>query len=353
MLPSNKPYLIGETAFHHEGDTKFLEQLIEEGIKVGVDAMKFHLTIDLDDYMVANHSALEVLRPWCLAAKDWAKVLPQVTNKGMDLVLLCNDVASLKWVNDSELQVVAIELHATGLNDYFLLEESAKFEHTVILGTGGSTVDEIQYAVDFLKSNGKSDIFLMHGFQNYPTDFKDINLSKMTLLKNLFGLPVGYADHTDPTDEDNEAISVMGAALGFNVLEKHFTHKFGEKRIDAQSAVSIDQMKNIKRLLNKAVKTYGFNDLRMSGAEKKYGNTGPMKKAIVARRKIEKGETVRIEDVAFKRTNESSTLKQLDLPKLLGLEVIAKIEKDDFIDFSKIKYTFQSGDVSQFKNTDI
>jgi len=352
MLPKNKPYLIGETAFHHEGDIEFLETLINHGSEIGIDAMKFHLTIDLDDYMVANHDAIEIIRPWCLSAETWAFVLPKVLEKGMDLVLLCNDVASLKWVIESDLEVAAIELHATGLNDYFLLEQAALFSNTVILGTGGSTIDEIQYAIDFLRKKGKNDIFLMHGFQNYPTDFMDINLSKMRLLNNLLGLPIGYADHTDPKDEDNEAISVMGAAMGYNVLEKHFTHKFGDKRIDAQAAVNVQQMKNIKRLLNKAVKTFGNNDLRISDAEKKYGDTGPMKKAIVARKTIEKGEKICIENIAFKRTNESSTLKQLDLPKLIGLEVLDTIEKDTFIDFSKVKYAFQKQDISQFQNTD-
>lgn len=351
MLPKNKPYLIGETAFHHEGDIEFLNELIEEAINVGVDAMKFHLTTDLDDYMVANHEAIDIVRPWCLNTDDWSTILPKVTSGGMDLILLCNDAKSLKWVNETDLEVVAIELHATGLNDYFLLLEAAKFKNTVILGTGGSTLDEIQYALDFLNSYGKDDIFLMHGFQNYPTDFEDINLSKMKLLHDLFNLPVGYADHTDPQDEDNESISVMAVAMGFNVLEKHFTHKFGEKRIDAQSAVSIEQMKTIRRLLNKAFKTYGFEDLRMSEAEKKYGNTGPMKKAIVARKTIEKGTKIKIEDIAFKRTNESTMLKQMDLPKLIGLEVTQTIEKDTFIDYSKVKYAFQKQDFSQFHNT--
>ena len=149
---------------------------------------------------------------------------------------------------------------------------------------------------------------------------------------------------------DNEFISVMGAALGFNILEKHFTHKYGEKRIDAQSAVSIKQMKKIKRLLNKANLTYGTNDLSMSDAEKKYGDTGPMKKAIVARNKIIKGDKIRLVDMAFKRTNESSTLKQFDFSKLVGLEAAETIEKDTLINFSNVNYVFQKHDNFQFKN---
>jgi len=351
MLPTNKPYIIGETAFHHEGDIQFLKELINTGGNIGVDAMKFHLTIDLDDYMIANHEAIDVLRPWCLNAQDWSEVLDYLKQKNIDTILLCNDVASLDWVLNTDFNVKAIELHATGLNDYFLLEKAAIFKGTVILGTGGSTLDEIEFAIDFLKSKGQEDVFLMHGFQNYPTDFKDINLSKMKVLQEIFNLPIGYADHTDPQDEDNECISVLAAAMGFNVLEKHFTHQFGKKRIDAQSAVSVDQMVKIKRLLTKTLSAYGFEDIRMSDAEKKYGNTGPMKKAIVARKNIAKGEQLSIEHIAFKRTNESTYIKQMMMPKLIGLEVAEDIEKDQIIDFSKVNYLYKKADILQFENT--
>ena len=351
MLPQDIPYLIGETAFHHEGDLSVLKELVDSAVDVGLDAIKFHLTIDLDDYMVSHHEAIDVLRPWCIDSDGWTEILDYLKDKDLDSVLLCNDAASLQWVLDSEYAVKAIEIHATGINDYFLLEKASLFDGTVIVGTGGSTLDEIYYAIDFLKSKGQHDIFLMHGFQNYPTDFRDINLSKMKILQETFRLPVGYADHTDPEDEDNESISVLATAMGVNVLEKHFTHLFGEKRIDAQAAVSLDQMKNIKRLLEKAWATYGTEDVKMSAAEKKYGNTGPMKKAIVARKKITKGEILSLEHIAFKRTNEGTYLPQNMMTKLLGLKVIKDIEKDTLIDFSNIEYAFQSNDFSQFHNT--
>jgi len=351
LLPNNKPYLIGETAFHHQGDIEFLKELIDEGAKLGVDAMKFHLLTDLDDYMTHDHEALEVLRPWCLGKSAWEEIINFLIEKRIEIILLCNDAESLNWIIEEKFPVQAIELHASGLNDFFLLEGAALFQGTVMLGVGGSTLDEIDYAINYLKAKGQTDLFLMHGFQNFPTDYKDINLSKMCLLRDLFELPIGYADHTDPADEDNETISVMAAALGFNVLEKHFTHHFGKKRIDAQAAVSIEQMKTVKRLLHKAFQVYGNNSLEMSDAEKKYGNTGPMKKAIVARNLIKKGEQLTLDHIAFKRTNESTYVKQLQMANLLGLEVKVDIQKDEQIDFSKVNYTFKKADISEFINT--
>ena len=35
----------------------------------------------------------------------------------------------------------------------------------------------------------------MHGFQGYPTKLKDLNLSRIKVLKNKFALPVGIMDH--------------------------------------------------------------------------------------------------------------------------------------------------------------
>ncbi len=344
----DKPYLIGETAFHHEGDLAFLKTLVNHAAELNCDAVKFHLLMDLDDYMVADHEAIEILRPWCFDESQTREAVEYAISKGLDTVLLCNDAKSLAWVLDCGLDVTAIELHATGLNDYFLLEKAVDFKGTVILGVGGSTLDEVKYAIDFLKNRGQEDIFLMHGFQNYPTDFKEIQLGKMQQLKALFGLPVGYADHTDPADEDNATISILGVAMGFNVLEKHFTPLFGEKRIDAQAAVSLEMMQDIRRKMDKAYLAYGDGSMQMSAAEKKYGNTGPMKKAIVARENIAAGTVLTLGHIAFKRTNVGTYIKQNELSTLVGLTTKVAIEKDSFIDFSKVDYAFQAADFGQF-----
>ena len=350
MLPNHKPYIIGETAFHHEGDQDFLINLIAKGQELGFDALKFHVTVDLDDYMIANHEAIDVIRPWCFNSTQWDEILSHVSNT--DIVLLCNDVQSVKYALNCKYPVRAIEIHATGLNDVFLLEEASKFKGTVILGTGGSTLDEIEYAIQYLMQNGQEDVFLMHGFQNYPTDVKDIKLQRMDKLQVLFNLPVGYADHTDPSDENNAVISCLGIARGFNVLEKHFTTHFGDKRIDAQAAVNDVQIESIKRLANLVYDSLGSrNPLEMSTAELKYGNTGPMKKAIVAATDLQAGQKLELKHIAFKRTNSPAKLKQNKLQSLLGLTLKASLKKDDIIDFESLNYEFQAPDITQFKNT--
>ena len=308
------------------------------------------MLLNIDDYFVKKHEAYNVVNQWSLKKNEWTDIINHNERLGLDSIVLCNDTQSVDFVLEhSGNSIKAIELHATGLNDYLLLQKAAKFNGTVILGVGGSSLDEISYAIDVLNDFGQKDLFLMYGFQNYPTRYEDINLKKMIKLKELFGLPIGYADHTDPLNEHNEIISTLGISMGINVCEKHFTHKFGENRIDSQAAVSIDQLKKIRGLMDVIKTSVGDGSLKMSDAELSYGNTGPMKKAIVAEVNIKKGETITLDKIGFKRTNESTYMLQYFLPKLIGLKANKNISVDEFIDFSNVSYEFKKADSSQFK----
>jgi sialic acid synthase SpsE len=343
-----KQYIIGETAYNHEGDIKYLCEMIGEIAEIGLDAVKFHLLLNPESYMQNEHPLMEKIKKWIFDEKQWDNIIGSSVERGLDVIALCDDVESLEYINGNNKDVSAVEIHSTGLNDWFLLRELARFDGTVILGVGGSTIDEIAYAVDFLKSNGKEEIILMYGFQNYPTDYANINLSKMLKIRDLFDLPVGYADHTAFDDPNNEIISVMAAMMGISILEKHYTPECGKERTDFQAAVGRDKMLRIKELMELALRVYGEGELRMSKQELEYGNTGPMKKAIVARRNIEKGEKLSLDNLWFKRTRRASFVKQNQFLRLIGLEVTEDIEEDEMIDFTKVRYEFREAGLGNF-----
>lgn len=348
MKKKQEPYIIGETAYNHEGDAGYLYKMIEEIVEIGLNAVKFHLLLNPESYLQKKHPLISEIKKWIFDKKQWDAIINHSNKNGLDVVALCDDVESLEFINKSGLDVYAVELHATGLNDWFLLEEATNFNGPVFLGVGGSSIDEIAYAVDFLKSRQKSKIVLMYGFQNYPTDYANINLSKMLKMANLFDLPVGYADHTAFDDPNNEVVSTMAAMMGFNILEKHYTPDFGKKRIDYHAAVGKEQMLRIKELMKLALMVYGNGEIKMSTPELEYGNTGPMKKAIVAKRNIKRGEKLSLENLCFKRTQQQSPLKQNQFLQLIGLKADKDIDEDEIIDFSKVHYEFKKADLEKF-----
>lgn len=352
MNINNYPYIVGETAFHHEGEMDFLEELIKAAADIGVNAIKFHALFNIHDYFVKTHEAIPLLQKISLSEKQIEQAVNLARSLNLEVVLLCNDNNAIKWALQHQEKIAAIEIHSTGLNDIFLLNDAAKFSNVVILGVGGSSIDEVKFAIDFLNEHGKKNILLMHGFQSYPTNYEDIFLERIEKYKQLFNLPMGYADHTDPLDKNNEWLSVMGIAKGALVIEKHFTTRFGEKRIDAQSAISIEQLIRVKQNAQTLFSAMGLNQpLYFSSAELNYGQTGPNKKALVAKTTIAKGEEISLQNVAFKRTKDITGIMQKDALKLIGLKAKQAIEQDEIIDFSKVEFRFKAVDFSQFKNT--
>jgi sialic acid synthase SpsE len=196
---------------------------------------------------------MKSLKDWTFSENQWSDIIDFTNAKGLNIVALCDDVESIEFLGKNHNKSIAIELHASGLNDHFLLEGASKYDGQIVLGIGGSTMDEVAHAINYLKSRGKKNIVLMYGFQSYPTKPVDVNLSKMIKIRNLFNLPVGYADHTAFDDPDNEIISVMGAMMGFSILEKHYTPEYGVKRTDYQAAVGKEQMTRIRELMKLAL----------------------------------------------------------------------------------------------------
>ena len=124
---------------------------------------------------------------------------------------------------------------------------------------------------------------------------------------------------------------------------------FGEKRIDSQAAVSIDAMKDIIDYTTAAAYlASGSESFKYSEAELNYGNTGPMKKAIVARVKINRGDAITKKNIAFKRTEVSSPLLQKDIMKIIGTTATKDIEVDEIIGYDKVEYEFKKENFDQF-----
>ncbi|MHA2225642.1 MAG: N-acetylneuraminate synthase family protein [Candidatus Hodarchaeales archaeon] len=346
----NVSYIIGETAYNHEGDIDYLFRMIDDISELKLFAIKFHLLLNPESYMQIKHPLVKTLKKWIFSKAQWEEIIDYSINKDLDVIALCDDVESCDYLLDRGKQINSLELHAVSINDHFLLDSISNFDGRIILGVGGATLEEIKYAITFLKNRGKNDILLMYGFQSYPTNYQDINLSKMIKLRDFFGLPVGYADHTAFDDPHNVFISVLGAAMGFNILEKHYTPDVGKERIDYHAAVGKDQMKEISLLMDLVLDVYGSGSVEMSPAEKNYGNIGPMKKAIVAKKDILRGMKLSFDNLWFKRTQEESNIQQNQFLQMIGLEASVDIKSDEVIDFSKIKYQFQKMSEQDFTN---
>ena len=76
-----------------------------------------------------------------------------------------------------------------------------------------STYEEVDEAIEAIKSEGNENIILLHCVSSYPTEFKDANLKVISTLKKRYPtLNIGYSDHT-------QGIAASVASVEIDVAE--------------------------------------------------------------------------------------------------------------------------------------
>lgn len=319
--------LIAETAWHHQGDFSFMKNLILQIVnKTNADVIKMHITLDLDEYMDSEHELYKKLQSMLFNEKQWSELINIVRKANREIMLLVNDTQAVEFASFFNSEY--IEVHSTCLNDIFILKKLKSIiqdKTKIVLGVGGTNIDEIENAINILKH---SNFLLMFGFQNYPTLYKDINLNKIRKLMRLFeGFDFGYADHTAINSHDNELITLLGAASGMKYVEKHVTTNFGEQRLDSSAAISLEMFNNLHNKIKILDELNGNGSLLMNSGEQAYSIFGPMKKAAVCNCDVSEGSILKIDLIKFTRTKDTSDMSQLDILNFIGKKIIKSIKK--------------------------
>ena len=279
-----------------------------------------HMTLDFDEYMDPSHKLYKKLKSMIFNKDQWRELIKIVRDEKKEIMLLFNDIQAVEFGLSFNPEYV--EIHSTCLNDIFLLEKlknKIEEETKIVLGVGGTSIDEIKNAIKFLDH---SNIILMFGFQNYPTVYEDVNLNKIRKLMKIFdNFEYGYADHTGAKNNYNELITLLGAASGMKYIEKHVTTNFGEERIDWSAAISIEMFNELHNKIILLDKLNGDGSLSMNSGEISYSIFGPMKKAAKLTRSVAQGDTLKLRDIRFIRTKEISDMTQLDVLNSIGKKI--------------------------------
>ncbi|PHS31923.1 MAG: hypothetical protein COA82_09675 [Alkaliphilus sp.] len=304
-LDSSKAYLIAETAYTFEGDKNYLLEQTKT-LPKEVNAIKYHMLYNLDEYMVGEHSAYELISSWLLSERDWVETLTCAKGKNLDTLVLVDDKKSVEFCEKNYELIDAIEIHAACVNDIYLLEKAIGFakkhNKVFVIGISGFEIQELSDIVDYIREKKIKDVLLMYGFQNFPTKIDEIKLKKIPALKRMFEFAVGYADHTVHSDPIKEHLINTALSLGANIQEVHYVIKEGEERTDYITGLDHKSLKRIKDNLEKTSKAIGKIDFRLNEGEKKYLS---FRKVPVYTKSFKKGHILKKGDIVFKRIEKA------------------------------------------------
>ncbi|MBN1517180.1 N-acetylneuraminate synthase family protein [Candidatus Sumerlaeota bacterium] len=308
MPPSNLPsgmrntYIIAEMACSHDGSEDLAKVIIDGVGQAGANAIQFQVWLAAD-MMVPHHPQFDLVKSIELSRDIWRRLADYVRSKypGMEIIACVYEHQSVDFCED--LNVDAYKLHSADLSNPHLVRHVAQSGKRIDLSVGASTIEEIRKAIDWIRSASDSKIWMMYGYQNFPTPTDAIHLNYMKQLRELFQLPVGYQDHSDGAAPSAFYLPAAAMGTGIDILEKHITHDRSKKGVDYQAALNPDEFKRFVEMVREIEAALGDSRPRAFSAEElKYRKYS--KKSIVAARDLQKGETIVLDDLLFMRSDE-------------------------------------------------
>ncbi len=307
-------YIVGEMAWSHDGSVEKAKKIIKACVDAKCNAVNFHITC-LEDYMVPHYqadekssSAYEKLSELSIPFDAWPEIFNYTKKLGIQISALCNDVKSAELVK--ELNPDVCMFHASCITEERLIRKIAQIGKPVFFAMGGSTIEEISQAIEWLNEEGCNEIALLYGIQNYPTKLEDNNANFIKTLKKIFSRPVGFSDHTDAEDPLALVVPLMGIPIGANIIEKHITHDRSVKGTDYFAALNPEEMSTFVEYIRRIETIFGSKEIRpFSEAEKSYRQM--VRKRTVAIKDLKTGHLLTEDDVHAMRSIEGIPLDKI------------------------------------------
>ena len=329
----SKPYVIAEMACAHNGNIDEAKQLIKASVDAGADAVQLQFLV-AEETVTPFHEAFDVIKSIEFSVEQWKEIVSYARKFEIDVFTCTYDVPSVALAVETKCD--GIKLNSADLSNPDVLAAVAKSGIPLTLGTGASTLDEINEGLEFLKSNGAKDIVLMHGVQNFPTAVQDLHINRLEFLMDQFPeYTIGYADHTDGENSFAKVVDLLAVAKGVGVIEKHITLCRADKGIDYQAALEPEELKAFVSRIDAAYQALGSKLERpFSASDLKYRKF--QKKGVVAARELKEGETITRNDVLFIRNVEPG-LPPKEFGKIEGQKLKVARAKFDNITVSDIE----------------
>jgi N,N'-diacetyllegionaminate synthase len=300
-LEISKTYIIAEMACSHEGDPEFARRIIDGAGQAGADAIQFQVWV-LKDMMVPYHPDFERVSKIELSQEQWEGLVDYTRQKypGMQIIACVYERKSVDFC--ARMGVDAFKLHTADLSNPFLVKHVAQTGKRIDLSVGASTIDEIQTAVEWIRNTSESEIWMMYGYQNFPTPTNAIHLNYMMKLKELFGLRTGYQDHSDGNSESAFWLPAAALGMGIDILEKHITHDRSYKGIDHEAALNPDEFLRFVQMVRVIEEAKGLSiPHSFTPDELKYRKYS--KKSLVSLHELAAGTQVTEADLTFMRAD--------------------------------------------------
>jgi len=184
---------IAEIGSNHNRDRQRCMELVDAAAMSGCTAVKlqiFRVENLFTGETLTRHPALGARCAWELPLELLEPIRERCTQHGLEL----GATPFAAWAVEAAAdQVDFFKVASYDLLRHDLIEMCAASGKPLVISTGMASMTEVDEAV---AAANTTDLRLLHCVSGYPTPPDQANLAAIASLRERFGLPVGWSDHT-------------------------------------------------------------------------------------------------------------------------------------------------------------
>lgn len=310
-------FVIAEAGVNHNGSLDVAFKLVDAAVEAGADAVKFQTfsaeRLVSKDAMLAEYqrrnldepiTQYEMLKKLELSKDAHKALMTYCRNKGILFCSTAFDVEDVLYLHS--LNMPFMKSPSGEITNLPYLRSLDACRKPVLLSTGMATLEEVAAAVAAFKN---SQLTLLHCTTEYPCPYAAVNLNAMITLREKFGFPVGYSDHTLGID-----VPIAAVAMGASVIEKHLTLDRDLEGPDHKASLVPSEFKAMVSSIRRIEDALGDGEKEPSTIERK--NIVVARKSIVARTAIKKGDVFSEMNLTTRRPGNGMSPMEWD--RLIG-----------------------------------
>ena len=227
-LKNHKVIIIAEAGVNHDGSLSKAKKLIDaaasecryvkfQTYNVSKLILKSTPKAQYRKNTRSSSSQYSMLKKLELSHEDHYNLIKYSNKKKIKFLSSAFDI-SLEFLD--KLNLDFIKIPSGEIDNYPYLIKVGKKNKKTILSTGMSSIAEIKKALKILTKSGlnKKKLTILQCNSEYPSPIINANINAMVTLKKIFGVNVGYSDHTLGYES-----ALAAVALGATLIEKHIT----------------------------------------------------------------------------------------------------------------------------------
>jgi sialic acid synthase SpsE len=323
--PGSPPFFVAEIGGNHGGDPALARRMIDAALVSGAQAVKFQ-AYRTEDFLRGDSQYYRELAAEELNGEALAELAGYCRARGAIFLFSVFGPSDVDLA--ARLDLPAVKISSGDIDNLPLLEAAAGLGKPLILSTGAAYLNEVDTALELLRTKGADRIILLQCTSLYPCPDDQANIRVIPAFQARYRIPVGFSDHTLGVD-----IPLAAVALGASLVEKHFTidHDLpgGDNDISCLPEEFVRLVRGSKRIwsalgYDTKQPTANENDLRL-----------PIRRSLVAACDIMAGQTLTWENIGLKRPGGG--LDPSHYGDLLGRRVSVHLAKDEPVTWDKVE----------------